>query len=68
MDGSLRIITELTLSEYLLLLRYKDGYLNLTNGERISRCFEIEKEAIEKLKFLRPYQLKEMERIEINTK
>jgi len=60
----MRITTEVTLSEYLLLLRYKDSYLNLTNGERLSRDFTIEKEAIEKLQFLRPYKLKEMERVD----
>lgn len=66
MDGSLRIYTSITMSEYLNLLQYKQAYLNLSEGNRICRDFDIEKQAIEKLQFLRPYKLVEMERMEYN--
>lgn len=63
MEGGLRITTEITMSEYLNLLKYKEAYLNITEGLRIPRDYTIEKEAIDNMN-MEKYRLKVLERIE----
>ncbi len=61
----LRLTTEITMTQFLNLLEYKQLYLQYVNNDRIPYDYTIEREAIANMNYER-YKLKVMERLEYN--
>ena len=67
MDNGFRCVMEITMSSYLNLLKYKQAYLEITDGNKIPLDYTLECEAIQNANNIHSrYKIKQLERIEYN--